>query len=361
MLKKFFWTLISFAILSSIAYFAITIIAINTGVASAEAIMPNSNELLLTMILAKTVQVAIFYVLAKRKKSVESNSFLSFVPMLVCLIVPLLSILSIFFVNDMIHNYFEIPGELIFVVSIGYLAMNVIVYVLYEFLSKEAEKNYLLVAKQKQYELTQQHNNQVIEIYEKMREWKHDFMNHMQLVSGMLEKTDSSGNNEAISYIKNLNHKIESSYLDIVTGNLVVDAIVSAKATVASANDIRFEHNILLKEDLSIDSTDLCSILSNLLDNAIEACRKLSENKYIDFEMIIIKNQLSIKITNASGGDYKMENGKMKTTKSGYLHGIGMGHVKSIVENYGGIFEVEPKAECFTANISIPLSQDFSK
>jgi sensor histidine kinase regulating citrate/malate metabolism len=154
-----------------------------------------------------------------------------------------------------------------------------------------------------------------------------------------------------------MDEKIESSYLDIVTGNLVVDAIVSAKATVAAANDIRFEHRILLKETLLIDETDLCSILSNLLDNAIEACRKLSENKFIDFEMIIIKNQLSIKITNASGGDYKMENGKLKTTKSGGVHGIGIGQVKSIIEKYRGIFDFTAEPKNFTAKIDIPLSR----
>ncbi|MCL1792680.1 MAG: GHKL domain-containing protein [Oscillospiraceae bacterium] len=346
--------------ISTIAYFAITIIAINRGVASVDAIAPNSNELMLTMILAKTAQVAIFYALAKRKKNFEYNNFLSVAPMLVCLIVPLLSIASIIFVNSLIHNGINVPEELAFVISIGYLAINVVVYVLYEFISREAEKNYVLLAKQKQHEITRQHNAQVIEVYEKMREWKHDFVGHMQLVSGMLEKTDKIGNSEAISYIKNLDEKIKSSYLDIVTGNLVVDAIVSAKATVAAANGIKFEHNILLNENMPIEDTDLCSILSNLLDNAIEACCKLDEGRYIELEIIVYKNQLSIKTTNATSGEYKFENGKLKTTKSGNLHGIGMGHVKAITESYDGIFDIEPRADVFTANVSIPLGQ-FSK
>ena len=354
-LKKMFWTLISIAILFSLAFFAIAIIAMNRGVASVDAVAPNSNELLLTMILAKTSQVAIFYVLAKRKKVFESNSLLSIAPMLICLIVPLLSILSILFINGSIHSDANIPDELIFFVSVSYLAINVIVYVLYEFIGREAEKNYILVAKQKQYNLTQRHNIQVIEIYERMREWKHDFMNHMQVVSGMLEKTDPSGNGEAINYIKNLGGKIENSYLDIASGNLAVDAIVSAKATLAAANEIELSRNILLTDSLPIDNTDLCSILSNLLDNAIEACCKLKEQRYINLEMLVFKNQFSIKITNAANGEYSLESGKLKTTKNGNLHGIGMGHVRAIVDSYGGIFDVEPEAKYFAANVSIPI------
>ena len=102
---------------------------------------------------------------------------------------------------------------------------------------------------------------------------------------------------------------------------------------------------------------DLCSILSNLLDNAIEACCKLEYSRYINLEMLIFKNQFNIKIINSSNGDYKMENGKFKTTKRGDLHGIGIGHIKSIVENYGGIYDIKPESEVFTTHISIPLAQ----
>jgi sensor histidine kinase regulating citrate/malate metabolism len=112
-----------------------------------------------------------------------------------------------------------------------------------------------------------------------------------------------------------------------------------------------------LKDDIPIENTDLCSILSNLLDNAIEASCKLNENRYINIEMITFKNQFNIKIVNATNGEYKLENGKLKTTKSGDLHGIGIGHVKSIVESYGGILNVNPESKSFITHISIPLAQ----
>lgn len=357
LLKKIFWIFLSIALLYSIAYLAITIVAISSRINSIDAVAPNSSELLLTMIIAKTLQVVIFYMLAKKKREYEIKNILSPMPMLICFTIPLISLIIAVFIHTLIIGGLHIPENVVFLISISYLTINITVFILYEFISREAEKNYSLIAKNKQYELIEQHNSQVIEIYDKMREWRHDYNNHMQLIVGMLEKTDSNDNSEVIDYIKNLDKKIKSTSLDISTGNYIVDAIVSAKATFVATHDIDFNYNILLPENISIENTDLCSILSNLLDNAIEACRKLENNRYINLEIIIFKNQFNIKISNSTNGEYKIENGKFKTTKRGDLHGIGINHVKSIVEAYGGIYDIKPESDSFTTHISIPLSR----
>jgi len=355
-LKKVFWILIAFAILYSLAYFAITIIAVIRDISSVDAVALNSNELLLTMIVAKSLQVVIFYILANKKRNQEVSNILSPIPMLICFTIPLISFVIMIFIHTLNTAGLSIPENVIIAVSVGYLVINIAVFILYELINREAEKNYVLIAKNKQYELTEQHNAQVIEIYEKMREWKHDYNNHMQLVVGMLENGDANDNNEVINYIKDLDEKIKSTSLEIITGNYIVDAIVSAKATLASVHNINFEHNIYLPIDIAMESTDLCSVLSNLLDNAIEACCKLEQGRYINFEMIQVKNQLNIKISNSTNGVYKIENGRFKTTKRGDLHGIGMGHVKSIVENYGGFFDADAEVQSFIAQINIPLA-----
>ena len=359
--KKIFWIVFSFVILASIASFSILIISFTSGIHISYImhINLNSTERLLAMIIAKTLQVIIFYILGKRTEKSEIKNILSFLPMLMCYTIPLISLILMIFIHILIQKNLYIPEELIFSISIGYLIINIIVFILYELINREAGKNYMLMAQNKQYELTEQHNNQVIEIYDKMRDWRHEYKHHMQLVMGMLEQIDAEKNNGAINYIKDLDKKLKRSSLEIVTGNYIVDAIVSAKATLASSYDITFEHNInLTKNIISVEDADLCSILSNLLDNAIEACCKLELNRYIALEMLIFKNQLNIRVTNSANGEYIIDKGKLKTTKRGDLHGIGMGHVRSIVENYNGIYDIKPETNSFTANISIPLENE---
>jgi hypothetical protein len=357
LMDKIFWTLISFAIIVALAFFSTAMVSVISHTDSADIIgvMQSSIERILVLMISKISQVVIFYILAKQKKNLAMKIFLTPVSLLVCFIIPLLSIVLGFYISHLINYSIYIPEELIFTVFFSYLAINIIIFVLYEMLNQEAERNYILISKQKQYELTEQHNTQVIEIYNKMREWRHDYANHLQLIVGMLER-NASDNNEAVNYIKDLDSKIERSSLNIVTGNLVIDAIISSKAALALSHNIKFDYNILLSKNICVENTDLCSILSNLLDNAIEANCKLNQNRYINIEMITFKNQLNIKIINATNGKYKLEKGKLITTKNGDLHGIGMGHVSSIVKDYEGIFDINPTPESFTAIVSIPLS-----
>ena len=355
-LRKLFWVLTSSALLFAIAFISIATITLIAGVYAVDIMIHQpSTERLIVMIISKTLQIVIFYLLAKLKGQSEVRNLLSGFPLMICFIIPFISTIFMMFMFILLMNDVYITTELKIPMTISYLVINIIVFALYEIISREAKKNYMLVAKNKQYVLMEQHNKQVIEMYDKMSEWRHDYNGHMQLILGMLKKNDTGDNRAAINYIEELGAKIESSSLEIVTGNTVVDAIVSAKAALALSYGITFEHSINLTVELTIDNTDLCSILSNLLDNAIEACCKLSENRYINIEMLIFRNQFNIKVINSTNGEYKIENGKLKTIKSGELHGIGMGHVKFIVESYGGIFDIKPEASSFTTHISIPL------
>ena len=80
-----------------------------------------------------------------------------------------------------------------------------------------------------------------------MREWRHDYTNHMQLIMTLLEKSKTD---EAISYINDISEKITTVASIISTGNYIVDAIVSAKLAVSSSYNINFDYNTSLPEFL---------------------------------------------------------------------------------------------------------------
>jgi len=140
------------------------------GVSHIDLITITSNERLSVLIIAKTLQVIIFYLLVKRKKQHELRNIISPMPMLICFTIPLISLIITVGIHVLVLGGLHIPENVVFIVSVGLLAINIMVFVLYEFINREAEKNYALIAKTKQYALTEEHNNQVIEIYDKMRE-----------------------------------------------------------------------------------------------------------------------------------------------------------------------------------------------
>jgi len=350
--KKIFWVTLACALLILIAISTITMFSLITGMASLDIIAQFTGTRILAAITSKIIHLVLFYILSMQKKKSElSNS-----PALIILfIVPLISFLAItiiFYIilNDINHT---IPETIIYIVAVSSLLINIIIFVLYERIQKEAEKNYMLLAKQNQYELTEQHNNQIIQTYSTMREWRHDYINHMSLIMQFLKDSDIT---KAENYLENLDEKIKSSVATVSTGNYIVDAILSAKLAMAESFNITFEYNIFLPQELEITDTDLCSALSNLLDNAIEACRKLENGRYINLEMMVIKNQLHIGVVNSTNGEYKKESGIFKTTKQGGLHGIGMSNIKSIVEKYEGIYNITADDNSFTTKIAIPLT-----
>jgi len=98
-----------------------------------------------------------------------------------------------------------------------------------------------------------------------------------------------------------------------------------------------------------------CGLLSNLFDNAIEACCKVESERYIHLEFTLRKMQLEIILKNSTDGKYISEKGVFKTTKQGGIHGIGMKHIESIVKKYNGIYKPEVKETYFETWISIPL------
>lgn len=353
--KKIFWIALIESLFIGIGLLSITLLSIMTGVSVIDIMTKSSNVRLIVMVITHIIDFVVFFILSINKKR---NELLFNPSLIICFIIPLISLISVIvahqiLLKDVNNGTSEV---LIYIVSVSYILTNIIVFILYEIINKEAEKNYDLMAKQKQYEITEKHNNQIIEIYSNIKDWRHDYVNHMQVIMNLLEKPEVKDfNKEAINYIKNLDEKIEPSLAMISTGNYIVDAIVSAKVSSASLHNIKFEYNISLPERLAIKDTDLCAVLSNLLDNAIEACLKLKYDRCIHLVIIILKNDLFIKLENSTNGEYKREYGQFKTTKKGKFHGIGMKHIESIVKEYSGIYSIEAENNSFSTQITIPL------
>lgn len=188
-----------------------------------------------------------------------------------------------------------------------------------------------------------------------MRKFRHDFRKHMMCVISMLEEGSFS---DAENYIRKLTNKFNETVPSYKTGNYIADSILSDKAQECKDKGIIFKFTGVIPEK-NLNPLELCTILSNSLDNAIEACTKISGmptkiRMASDFK----NNYWYVKIANTSNSDIKIRNNNVITTKSDPLnHGFGLQNIKDVVNKHKGEFKIAQNAGEFTLETTINLNQ----
>ncbi len=203
-----------------------------------------------------------------------------------------------------------------------------------------------------QQELIETHYREVENMYRQMRGWRHDFRNHIQLLAAYAQKGDL----EAVkSYLAELEQDLARVEPTVKTGNTMADAILNSKISLAKAKGIPVRADAHIPVKLSISDLDLCVILGNLFDNAIEASQQLPEGeRMIRIYMDMKGSQLYISFTNlAPGGKREKVGGRFSSTK-GAGHGFGLFRMDSVVERLGGYLTRASEAGAFTTEILLP-------
>ena len=205
-----------------------------------------------------------------------------------------------------------------------------------------------------QNELISKHFNEVENVYKQMRGWRHDYHNHIQVMKAYL----SLGKYEDMDkYLSELHKDLTNIDTVIKTGNIMVDAILNSKLSIAISNDIKINAKATVPKDLKILDMDLCVIIGNLMDNAMEATMKLEnlDERFIRIYIREMKSQLYISITNSVGGEVKKINLEYLTTKLGINHGFGLKRVDSIVKKYNGFINRQNEEGVFATEIILPI------
>lgn len=188
--------------------------------------------------------------------------------------------------------------------------------------------------------------------YLELRRMRHDMKNHLL---GILVMVNVGQAKEAGDYIqKMLDDGIGTSTDEIShTGNIVVDSLVNHKYAISLKDGIRFEARVFIPSVLPFQGGHLAIIFGNLLENALEACRKLpQEQKYIILEATYTKEIIQICIKNSSPENSKKDSiGRFLTTKedTGY-HGIGLASVEQALAGYNGELFIEHENGEFRAS-----------
>lgn len=257
---------------------------------------------------------------------------------------------TLFFANFVKHDMKydnQVPLNVFFSLS----AICVFVCIIYF-----TYKIFLLTYQQTQIlkQLDEQHENyeRMLSSDRQLREFRHDYKNHMLVVTALL---NAGKNDEAAEYLETIKITSGVQKRQISTGNFVADAMLNNKNALAEELGIKMSFVGTIPEK-GIASSDLCTVLGNLVDNAIENTKRLKGEKYIRIEATARELFFVLSIVNPVNERVVIKNNRIKTTKSDSKnHGIGLKNVGRIAEKYGGKFRLSCDDREFVADISIKL------
>ena len=203
-----------------------------------------------------------------------------------------------------------------------------------------------------QRELIETHYQEVENMYRQTRGWRHDYRNHIQTMKAYA----AQGDLEAIKkYLDMLDVDLNTVDTVVKTGNSMADAILNSKISLAKARNIPVKVDAHIPVQLKMSELDLCCIIGNLFDNAIEASMKLpEEERLIRVYMDMKGTQLYISFTNFTAGGKLSKVGKGFRTSKGEGHGFGLVRIDAIVERLEGYLSRNSEEGAFTTEILIP-------
>ncbi len=185
----------------------------------------------------------------------------------------------------------------------------------------------------------------VKETHAKIRRISHGITNHLFAIETLLKNKQYA---EAEKYLQKVNKTVEQDMLPIHTNNVVVDAILNQRYTLASSKNIKMHFDIQDLQICKLHETTLVSLLSHGLNNAIEACEKVKGDRIIELQIINEENELIISIENTVEQNVKIDHYPLPTTKRDKEnHGIGLESIKSIVEQCKGQVFIESENNTF--------------
>lgn len=203
-----------------------------------------------------------------------------------------------------------------------------------------------------QQELIETHYHEVDNMYRQMRGWRHDYRNHIQTMKAYA----AAGDMDAIrQYLDLLDEDLTTVDTVIKTGNAMTDAILNSKISLAKSKGIKVVADAHIPVKLKSSEIDLCCIIGNLFDNAIEASVKLPEGQRLIRVYMDMKNtQLYISFTNFTAGKKMEKVGNLFRTTKGGDHGLGLIRIDAIVERLEGYISRNSEDGAFTTEILLP-------
>lgn len=311
------------------------------------------------------IQIVLFYLtrfMIKRTKK-DSTYSLKWNEWFVLLIIPVISIFTMSFVSLIIINIEEqlSPMQHIFsILSIlGILMTNSLVYVLYVNMQKDHAKQLEYSILQQAFKSQEKSVEETKILYQSVRSIRHDLKQHFQVALTMLH---SGKINEAVDYMEKYNDTVLDGISNkVFCDNDVVNYIINSKSKICSDRHIKI-YIYIANEIPEFSDLDLCVLLGNALDNAIEGVSGDGNNEiYLEFRNV--DNFFMISVKNTIINSVLEYNPNLISTKNEKeLHGLGILSMKEVVQKYNGSIEFYESDNKFCCDmlLDIPDNMQFT-
>lgn len=235
-------------------------------------------------------------------------------------------------------------------------AVNIIAFYLYDSLAENYIKKSKLALLQKENELCSRQCEIMQSSTEDLQAFRHDMSNQLIILNHLLEE---GKNEEARRQLDQLSRFIKGKVIYSTSGNTIIDGLVNYKLQSVASENIKVETEIVVPEQLNIDIADFVTLLGNLLDNALEALKKVDwEQRILRIKIVFSQERLIGRITNTYCGEIHQKDDKILTSKKEkQKHGYGLSNVEKIIKKYNGYMEIDYANWEFRVDFIIYLPQ----
>lgn len=295
------------------------------------------------------IQMTIFYatrIFINNRK--EDYGKLSSDIWIITIIIPIIFIITLSFILEITVYISQTAQIMAICASIGIFLSNILIYIIYIKMKKEENRKIEYELLKQKYIIQEQDISDIKELYSHLQKMKHDIKHHINLIKLLMENQEY---NKALDYLNKYSISGDIGKHDkVFCNNTIINYIINSKITLIKANNIQFYCNI--SENITnVSDVDLNIILSNMFDNAIEACEKVSGKKEILLNISNKNSYLIIILKNSTKYIQKDLNNIKTSKKNKNEHGFGILCIKEVAAKYNGRVKIENEDNSFVMSV----------
>lgn len=352
LLTCLYLAVILYATIIAMDYFVI-LLSISIFSASSDLILSNTFFFSFAAMISKLL---LFMIVITCKKIIDRNKAIQYINKKDWWILIMQSIISIvaFVAIIELSAYSEDIPIVVFFGAIGLLFSTLLVFYLLEGAARYEKDIREKAILHKQLETEMESIISLKNSYDSQRRIMHDYKNHMSTIFHMLNNEQYE---DALEYVKNLTGEIYYSLYRIKTNNDIIDVILNQKDQVAQQRGIVMDIRSGDLSSLNLPAAELVTIISNVLDNAIEACEKVNVKKIITGKLVVENNMFIFSVQNPVDHYVEIINNRIQTTKDNpAIHGLGLRNVAHSLERCNGDFEMDCDGRKFQFTALVKLN-----